>query len=109
MNSTYKAVVQTFEVIMPQAQISAKSENLRTFSIMWYSREHDVSETGSVSVLRCLLPYHLRTETDPVSETSYSLEYQTMDKVQKPSNSVWYTPSSEPFRIYLKILFRSIL
>jgi hypothetical protein len=24
----------------------------RTFSIAWYSREHDVSETGSVSVLR---------------------------------------------------------
>jgi hypothetical protein len=23
-----------------------------TFSIAWYSREHDVSETGSVSVLR---------------------------------------------------------
>jgi hypothetical protein len=22
-----------------------------TFSIVWYSREHDVSETGSVSVL----------------------------------------------------------
>jgi hypothetical protein len=22
-----------------------------TFSIIWYSREHDVSETGSVSVL----------------------------------------------------------
>jgi hypothetical protein len=41
-----------------------------------------------------------RTETDPVSETSCSLEYQTMEKVQKPSNSVYYTPSSEPFRIY---------
>jgi hypothetical protein len=26
-------------------------------------------------------------ETDPVSET-YSLEYQTMEKVQKPSNSI---------------------
>jgi hypothetical protein len=24
-----------------------------------------------------------------------------MDKVQKPSNSAYYTPSSEPFRIYL--------
>jgi hypothetical protein len=29
---------------------------------------------------------HPRTETDPVSETLYSLEYRTMDKVQKPSN-----------------------
>jgi hypothetical protein len=34
---------------------------------------------------RCLLPHlHLRTETDPVSETACSLEYQTMEKVQKP-------------------------
>jgi hypothetical protein len=50
---------------------------------------------------RCLLPHlHLRTDTDPVSETSCSLEYRTMEKVQKPSNSVRYTPSSEPFRIY---------
>jgi hypothetical protein len=39
------------------------------------------------------------TETDPVSETSCSLEYQTMEKSKKPSNSVYYTPSSEPFRI----------
>jgi hypothetical protein len=28
------------------------------------------------------------------------LEYQTMDKVQKPINSECYTPSSEPIRIY---------
>jgi hypothetical protein len=34
---------------------------------------------------RCLLPHrHMRTETEPVSETSCSLEYQTMEKVQKP-------------------------
>jgi hypothetical protein len=39
-----------------------------TFSIIWYSREHGVSET------------------DSVSETSCSLEYQTMEKVQKPTN-----------------------
>jgi hypothetical protein len=49
-----------------------------------------------------LPPPHLRTETDPVSETKclYSREYRTMGKVLKPSNSVCYTPSSEPFRIY---------
>jgi hypothetical protein len=29
---------------------------------------------------------HLRMETDPVPETSCSLEYWMMDKVQKPSN-----------------------
>jgi hypothetical protein len=50
-----------------------------TFSIVWYSREHDVSETGCVSVLRWRWG---RTH----SETSCSLEYQTMEKVQKPSN-----------------------
>jgi hypothetical protein len=27
------------------------------------------------------------------------LEYRTLDKVQKPSNSVSYTPSSDPFRV----------
>jgi hypothetical protein len=49
----------------------------------------------------CLLPHlHLRTEEDPVSETLCSLEYQTMEKVHTPSNSVCYTPSSEPFRFY---------
>jgi hypothetical protein len=53
---------------------------LGTFSIVWYSREHDVSETGSVS------------------ETSCSLEYQTMEKFPKPGNSVCYTPSSEPLK-----------
>jgi hypothetical protein len=33
---------------------------------------------------------HLRTGIDEVSETScfYSLEYRTMEKVQKPSNSM---------------------
>jgi hypothetical protein len=28
-----------------------------------------------------------------------SLEYRTMDKIQKPSNSECYTPLTEPFRI----------
>jgi hypothetical protein len=47
------------------------------FSIVWYSREHDVSHSKDP---RCLLPHlHLRTETDPVSETSCSLEYQAME------------------------------
>jgi hypothetical protein len=30
----------------------------------------------------------------------YSLEYRPMEKVQKPSNSLCYTPSSEPFKIH---------
>jgi hypothetical protein len=36
---------------------------------------------------------HLRTETYPVSETLCSLEYWTIGKVQKPSNTECYTPS----------------
>jgi hypothetical protein len=41
---------------------------------------------------------HLKTETDPVSETLFSsyLEFRTMDKVHKPSGSECYTPSSQP-------------
>jgi hypothetical protein len=31
-------------------------------------------------------------------------EYRTMEKVQKPSNSMCYTESSEPFRIYFNLL-----
>jgi hypothetical protein len=49
------------------------------------------------------LPLHLRTEADPVSETScylLILDFRTMDKVQKPVSSQCYIPSSEPFRIY---------
>jgi hypothetical protein len=48
---------------------------------------------------RCLLPHlHLRTETDPVSETSCFLEYRTMEKVQKISvNSVCITVFTRTF------------
>jgi hypothetical protein len=37
-------------------------------------------------VIRCLPPLHLRTETDPASETScfYSLEYRTTERVENP-------------------------
>jgi hypothetical protein len=40
----------------------------------------------------------------PKRHVFYSLEYRTMEKVQKPSNSMCYTPLSEPFRIY-KIIY----
>jgi hypothetical protein len=33
------------------------------------------------------------------------LEYWTIEKVKKASNSEYETPSSEPFRIYLGRLF----
>jgi hypothetical protein len=32
--------------------VEQNSEFFWTFSIVWYSKKHDVSETGSVSVLR---------------------------------------------------------
>jgi hypothetical protein len=50
-----------------------------------------------------LPPFHLRKESDPVSET-YSLENRTMDKVQNLSNPRRYTPLSEPFKIHGRIL-----
>jgi hypothetical protein len=69
--------------------------------IVRYSKEHDVSETWSISAsgearavlgplerinlnhwFRCFPPLHLRTATDNVFETSCSLEYRTMDNPQ---------------------------
>jgi hypothetical protein len=44
-------------------------------SIAWYgsfTKDHNVSETGSVSILTWMGLGHLRTETDPVSETLWS-------------------------------------
>jgi hypothetical protein len=48
-------------------------------------------------------------DTDPVSETSClcSQEHRTMDKFQNPSNSICYTPSSEPFKIYFQHYLRT--
>jgi hypothetical protein len=52
---------------------------------------------------------HLNTETDHVAETSCSLEYRTIDRIQKLSNAECYTPSSEPFRIDMRItVFRDV-
>jgi hypothetical protein len=44
-------------------------------------------------------------ETGPIPEKFFSsyLEFRTMDKVQKPNDYEYYTPSSEPFRFYFKI------
>jgi hypothetical protein len=38
-------------------------------------------------------------------EISSYLLFQMIDKGQKPSDSEWYTPSSEPFRFYFTIVF----
>jgi hypothetical protein len=54
------------------------------------------------------VPSHLRTETDPVSETSCFLSnYFESGRWIKSENPVilCYKPSSEPYRIYLNFLF----
>jgi hypothetical protein len=66
------------------------------------TRKHDVSETGSVPVLRwrrgedtySVGPLHLRTETDPVSEKSCFLVSRIPDdrKVQKKTVITPYSP-----------------
>jgi hypothetical protein len=78
-----------------------------SFGILKNAKNHGVSGTvvqrlgsalsnGSNRVW--LPPPHVTTETDPISETSCSLEYQTMDKVQKGSNPEWHALSSEDKR-----------
>jgi hypothetical protein len=47
---------------------------------------------------------HLRTETEPVSETQWYpsfMESRTMDTVQKHIYSDYHSPSSEPYRVFL--------
>jgi hypothetical protein len=47
-------------------------------------------------------------ETDPVSETLYSLVFFRIPddgQVHEPSNSECHAPSSEPFRIYYSAMF----
>jgi hypothetical protein len=60
--------------------------------------KHDVSETGSVSVLRCGGGRH--QIQFPKRRIFYFVEYRTMEKDQQPSNSECDTPSPEPFRTY---------
>jgi hypothetical protein len=51
-----------------------------TFSIVWYSREHDVSETGSVSVLRWWGRRHLlswATQKELISITGHLCQIYT--------------------------------
>jgi hypothetical protein len=77
-----------------------------TLSVVWYSKENmtfpeQIQFPKGTQQSRCL-PTRLRMETSSFQNVLFSsfLEYWTMDKVQKPSNSECYTRSSEPFRIY---------
>jgi hypothetical protein len=78
----------------------SSGEGRRRHLLRWALSKEPISIPGpTVSS-----PLHLRTEIDPVSETScfYSQEHRTTKKVQNSSNSVCYTPSSEPFKINTK-------
>jgi hypothetical protein len=91
-----------------------------TSSIVWILKseeKHDVPESGSVSVLRwgetpiLLGPLERANLNHWISDGNRSsfwnvvflssdFRIRTMDEVQKPINSVCYTPLSEPYRIY---------
>jgi hypothetical protein len=44
----------------------------------------EISSPQGAQLSKCLLPhFYLRTETDPVSETLYFLEYRRMEKSRK--------------------------
>jgi hypothetical protein len=77
-----------------------------TLSIVLYVEDkiyHNVSETGSVSVLRWM-GQDKPTQLGPLERAS--LNHWTMDRVQnKPNSSVQHTPSSESFQVYLEICF----
>jgi hypothetical protein len=57
-------------------------------------------ETHEESVTSYRPPLWVRNLITDEWDPDIPLEYRTMEKVQKPSISVCYTPSSEPFRIY---------
>jgi hypothetical protein len=89
------------------------------------NREHDISETGSVSVLLQWLRLAFSKGPNWVSSPLFisgrkqihfprrrvpcSVKYRTIEKVQKPSYSVCYTPSSESFRIHICAVWLSIV
>jgi hypothetical protein len=70
-------------------------------SSMWKTKKsHNVSETGSVSVLR-FMGQDKPTQLGPLERASLNhWTYKTMDKVQnKPNSSVQHTPSSESLQV----------
>jgi hypothetical protein len=70
--------------------------------------------TEFLDFVHCPVLYKLENTTFKIVDLFLSLgggsvfcflEYWTMDKVQKPSNSEYYTPSTEIFRFNCLILF----
>jgi hypothetical protein len=65
------------------------------------NEKHNVSGTGSVSVLRW---GKTPTLLGPLERANQNHWPRTMDKARKPSISVCYAPSSEPYSIYLNVV-----
>jgi hypothetical protein len=93
--------------------------SFRTISIVLVLKtnqgKHEVSETGSVSVLRCgknpiLLGPLERASPNHWSSVSLGLFFntRTMDRVRKLNISESYTPSSESYSNYFCILVQKI-
>jgi hypothetical protein len=78
------------------------------FYIVRYSRDKKTRCFGNWICFRPQVKGE-KTETDPDSETSCFLVSRIPDdrKVKKNSNSVCYTPSSEPFRMSLYMYINS--
>jgi hypothetical protein len=85
--------------------------------ILQNTKEHNFLETGSVSILQWLglavskgpnrlgVSHPLTSGQKQIrflkcSVLYCSLEYRMMDRVLKPTNPDFHTPSLEPFRIY---------
>jgi hypothetical protein len=125
--------LMTWQGIEPGPLTHSEWLGFRTVSIarILETRKRNVSETGSVSFLKrrqedAYFVESLRANFNPWTQhsrctfpvspeegnrssfrnaVSSFVEYRTMDKVRKPSNSEGYTPSSEPFRIYLQTCY----
>lgn len=84
----------------------------QTLSVIRYFKKHNISDTGSTSVLRWGLGLTRGLEQIQFLNCCVlqcSLEYWRVDKVQKPSNPECYTSLSEPFRIELGTYYVVIL
>jgi hypothetical protein len=76
---TDSSIFFLFSKVTMENRIHKEFTGFWTSFIVRCLKENDVSEAGSIS------------------ETSCSFNHRTMDNVQKPRNSLCYTPSSQPF------------
>jgi hypothetical protein len=115
-------------VVLHNLKIPMTSSGIEPSTFWITMKKHNVSETGSVYVLRCgktptlLGPIERANLNQSSSEDGnrssfrnvvffhcYVGKIRTMDKVRKPNISVCYTPSSESYSIYIDLLVCSIV